>query len=56
MHEDVSEAGLGVPDDLSVEDQANPDRASGPPVGVLLGLLAESIALVALGLWVLVIG
>lgn len=42
--------------DVCVEDMVDLQRPSGPPVAVLLGILAEGIALLATGLWVLVAG
>ncbi len=41
--------------DVCVEDVVDLPHPSGPPVAVLLGILAEGIALVAMGTWTLVV-
>lgn len=56
MPEDMWDAEYGEPDDVCEEDLADGPGLSGPPVTVLLGLLAEGLALVAMGAWILIVG
>lgn len=55
MPEDVSGAESGELD-VGLEDLTDLRSPEAPPAGVLFGLLAEGIALVAVGVWILVVG